>query len=171
MHGPSLSFIAGIAKQLFNEIVLFALATFLMLAASRFIAPTRYNPSLYCHQYNSDEIATSDMSQFGWPLPFSGSYTIETSARTEPAGSLDPAAAIVDIGLFYLLVNGVRRFIEYLGRRSRREDNPLRLNEWTLRTTNRIIAMVILAFIVYLILHALFASFFGVGPAQAVTPK
>ena len=91
------------AKRISYEVMVLGLSLFVTVAASFFLPPLRENPLLYYHQ-TPDALATSDMSQFGWPLPFRSSYTIETSQKTIPAGSFDIAAGIIDAVLLYIAI-------------------------------------------------------------------
>lgn len=136
------------------------IAIIVTYVVSAYLSPWYVSPSL-----------SSGVGQTGWPM----AYWMKTWVGQYPSGtemsSFDPISLVIDVGLFYLFVNFLELMVEYTGRRSRRENDPLRLNEWILRTAKRMAVLVLILFLMYVVSHTLFASIFGSGPAQAVTPR
>ena len=151
------------SKHLFavREILLFLVAVAAAYVASGYLTPWYANSAL-----------SPDVSQTGWPIAYSASALVDYSNNKGAVeSSFEFGALVVDLGLFYLIINYLELLVEYVGRRSRRENNPLRLREWILQVAKRMVVMLLLAFLVYGIFNVLFASLFGSIPAQAVTPK
>ena len=110
-------YIASIARHSLYEIALVGISMFAAFTMSIFVAPIREDSLLYNNQVADGETMYSDMSQSGWPLPFLGSYTVETTAKTVPVSTYNVAAGIVDVALFYLII----RLAVFMVRRKRAE--------------------------------------------------
>lgn len=146
---------------LFNirEVATASLAIIATYIASVYLSPWYISPNL-----------SSGVGQIGWPV----AYWMKTWVGQYPSGTEISSFGIfsltIDVVLFYLLINCVEFALEYIGRRSRRESNPLRLNERVSRITKRMTVLVLVLFLMYGVGYVLFTSLFGSGSAQAVVP-
>lgn len=143
-----------------REVTMISIAIVATYIVSTHLAPWYIGSSL-----------SSGVGQTGWPM----AYWMKTWVGQYPSGtemsSFNFLFLAIDVSLFYFLVNCMGLLVGYLRRRSRRENNPLRLSEWAQRIVKHMIVMLVLIFIVYGVLSVLVAILFGSGPAQAVTPK
>jgi hypothetical protein len=152
-------------KNILTVIVREAMLLLLALAMT-------YIASMYLTPWSVGSALPSGVSKTGWPIAYEMSKWVDyTNNKSTLESSFKFNAALVDVSFFYLLINCLELLVGYVSRYSRRENNPLRLNEWARRTVKRMIVMVVLVLIIYGALVALFAILFGSVPAQAVIPK
>lgn len=131
-----------------------------------------YIASMYLVPWYVSPDMSTGMGQTGWPVAYWMKTWLDLgNNKGYEQSTFDFLSLALDIGLFYLLVNCLELLVEYTGRRSRRENNPLRLNEWIPHTAKRMAVLVLVLFLIYVVAHTLFTGLFGPGPAQAVTPK